>query len=304
MEIKHLAAFVAACEAGSFSAAAQRRGVNQSTLSSRIADLEKALGARLFDRGVRPMTLTRVGEILLRHARVVLRELETADLAIKQLHGELAGDLRLGSIEIAGLSAPCFERALAEFQARQRFVKLVINDPGSRAIVEGIQRGQFDLGLVGYRRSHVPADLGYLQIADREVLVVVARNHPLALQREATLAQLAECGPSVELRDGTGLRLVSDAAYARAGVVRHVGVEVATTVEAVRYAAFGFGYALVPDSVIAGRQHGGSISVLKIVGDTLRHPIAVVYQEPQPVAPAAIEMLAQLRTTCGSDSST
>lgn len=298
MDLRQLAAFVAACEEDSFSAAASRAGITQSTLSGRIADLEKSVGAQLFDRSVRPLKMTRAGEVLLRHARVVQRELEAAEVEIKHLKGELSGRLRLGSIEIAGLSAPCFERALAAFHARHRHVEFVINDPSSRGIVEGIQRGRLDLGVVGYRRNQVPAELGHLLIADRDVVVLVAKTHPLAHHSEVTLAQLAEAGPSVELRDGTGLRLELDRAFARAGVVRTIGVEVATTVDAVRYAAFGFGYALVPESVLAGGRLRGNASVLTITGDPIRHPIAVIYEEPQPTSPAAAELLARLRASC------
>ena len=298
MDLKQLEAFVAACEEDSFSAAAGRRGVTQSTLSGRIADLEKSVGAQLFDRSVRPVRITRAGEVLLRHARVALRELDSAVSEIKQLDGELTGKLRLGLIEVAGLSAPNLERALAAFHARHRYVELVISDPSSRGIVEGVQKGQLDMGVVGYRRSYVPPSLGHFLIADREVVALVASTHPLAQKEQVTLAQLAETGPSVELREGTGVRLELDMAFARAGVVRSIGVEVATTAEALRYAAFGFGYALVPDSALFGRRPGRSVSVLKLARDRICHPIAVIYEQPQPASPAATELLAWLRSTC------
>lgn len=55
-------AFVAAAQTGSFGAAARRLRVSQPTMTRRIDDLEDRLGARLFDRGLRGVTLTRAGE--------------------------------------------------------------------------------------------------------------------------------------------------------------------------------------------------------------------------------------------------
>lgn len=297
MDLRQLEAFVAVCEERSFTVAAKRCNIAQSALSGRIADLEEGVGSKLFDRSVRPIDVTHAGEVLLRHARVILRQLDAATAEVKQLDGMLTGKLRLGMIEVASLSAPQVEQALAIFHSLHPHVEFVINDPSSRGIVEGMQRDQFDIGFVGYRRSHVPPNFVHHVLADREVVAVVATTHPLARHSSASLRQLADLGPSVELRHGTGLRLEADVAFTRAGVARSIGVEVATTDEAVRYAACGLGYTLVPDSALTRRQPGSSIAVLKLQGETVRHPVALIHPRPVPTSPAAAELLSVLRST-------
>lgn len=66
-------AFVAAAQAGSFGAAARRLRTTQPTITRRIDDLENRLGARLFDRGLRGVTLTRVGELVFDRAFTMQR---------------------------------------------------------------------------------------------------------------------------------------------------------------------------------------------------------------------------------------
>ncbi len=66
-------AFVAAAQAGSFGAAARRLRTTQPTITRRIDDLETRLGARLFDRGLRGVTLTRVGELVFDRAFTMQR---------------------------------------------------------------------------------------------------------------------------------------------------------------------------------------------------------------------------------------
>ena len=67
-----LRAFVAIADAGSFTAAADRLHMTQSTMSQQIARLEDAIGRALVDRAARPVRLTVTGERLLGHARRIL----------------------------------------------------------------------------------------------------------------------------------------------------------------------------------------------------------------------------------------
>ncbi len=73
--------FVAAAQTGSFGAAARRLHTTQPTVTRRIEDLELRLGARLFDRGLRGVSLTRAGEMVYDRALTMQR----ASLDIERL---------------------------------------------------------------------------------------------------------------------------------------------------------------------------------------------------------------------------
>ena len=74
-----LRAFVRVAEAGSFSAVAREMGATQPAVSRQVAALEEHLGARLFQRTTRSLTLTEDGRDLLGHARRVLNAVEEAE---------------------------------------------------------------------------------------------------------------------------------------------------------------------------------------------------------------------------------
>jgi len=69
MELRHLEYFVAVAEEHSFTRAAERVHISQSGVSAQIRQLEREVGAQLFDRSARTATLTVAGKAALEHAR-------------------------------------------------------------------------------------------------------------------------------------------------------------------------------------------------------------------------------------------
>ena len=85
LELRHLAAFEAVVETGSFTAAAARLGYTQSAVSGQVAALERAVGVVLVDRsrGSRRLRLTDAGAVLLEHARAIDHQLALARARIE-----------------------------------------------------------------------------------------------------------------------------------------------------------------------------------------------------------------------------
>lgn len=97
MKLHGLAAFVAAVEEGSVSAAARRLGFAKSVVSERLVDLEQALGTRLLQRTTRRMSLTLDGESFLPRARRILQEASEAASELAERRSSLAGPLRISA---------------------------------------------------------------------------------------------------------------------------------------------------------------------------------------------------------------
>ena len=93
--LRQLRAFVAVAELGSFTAAAGRMHLTQSALSVLVRELERELGARLFDRHTRRVLMTEAGHELLPYATRVLAELEQAASSVAGLRDKRRGRLRL-----------------------------------------------------------------------------------------------------------------------------------------------------------------------------------------------------------------
>ncbi len=95
MDLNETAVFVKVVEAGSFSAAARLLGLPTSTVSTRVARLEKRLGVTLLQRTTRRLRLTDTGELYYRHASTGLGYMLDAEAAVTESTGEPKGLLRV-----------------------------------------------------------------------------------------------------------------------------------------------------------------------------------------------------------------
>jgi DNA-binding transcriptional LysR family regulator len=93
-KFEDIQAFITVVDAGSFTAAAQRLGVGKSALSRRVSALEERLGVQLLHRTTRALNLTETGRSFYEHGTRILADLEEAEAAVQQEHGELRGMLR------------------------------------------------------------------------------------------------------------------------------------------------------------------------------------------------------------------
>ena len=90
-----MAQYVKVVEAGSFSKAAASEGLPVSTLSRKIAELEKALGVRLLERSTRQLRMTDIGRDYFELCRRGLTEFEAADALMTDRRTEISGRLRI-----------------------------------------------------------------------------------------------------------------------------------------------------------------------------------------------------------------
>jgi DNA-binding transcriptional LysR family regulator len=90
-------AFVRVAESRSFSAAARRLGLSKSVISRQVSALEAQLGARLFHRTTRSLSLTEVGIAYFDRCSRILADIEEANLSISQLQTAPRGKLRVNA---------------------------------------------------------------------------------------------------------------------------------------------------------------------------------------------------------------
>ncbi|MEM9402107.1 MAG: LysR family transcriptional regulator [Pseudomonadota bacterium] len=133
-----MTAFVAVVEAGSFTAAADRLDVARSVISRRVAALEERLGVQLLRRTTRRINLTDSGRGFYERSAALLADLEEAESAVAQQHGELKGRLKLAlplSFGVRHMLDP-----LAEFGRRHPRVsfELDFNDRRVDLLQEGV----------------------------------------------------------------------------------------------------------------------------------------------------------------------
>src|SRR4051812_11671310 len=99
LRLKDLHTFQAVAETGSMVKAAQRLALSQPAISKAIAEMERTLGASLFERGGRGVELTESGFLLMERGRVIFDEIRQGVTEIKELSDPTKGHVRIGTAE-------------------------------------------------------------------------------------------------------------------------------------------------------------------------------------------------------------
>ncbi len=167
LDLTQLRSFVAVEQMGSFTLAAERLGLGQSTVSQHIQRLESAVGRRLLARDTHKVMLTTDGEALLNHARAMLAiEAQVQS----QFRGQkLRGNLRLGVSEDFVTSQ--LPAVLEDFVRSHPSVDLELTVALSGTLYEMQDNGEIDLVLAKRRLGDARGRLVY-----REPLVWLARD--------------------------------------------------------------------------------------------------------------------------------
>jgi DNA-binding transcriptional LysR family regulator len=138
MDIEALRLFIEIAQRGSFAAVARDRDLDPSSVSRIVAGLEAALGARLFQRTTRAMSLTQAGELFLARLVPVLEELGRAQDEITSLRADPVGSLRLTASVAFGQAClvpllPSFREAFPRLQ-----LELLLSDSNLDLVAERI----------------------------------------------------------------------------------------------------------------------------------------------------------------------
>src|SRR5262245_32307195 len=278
MDLRQLNALVAVAEHRSFSAAARALHTVQSNISTHVARLERELGVTLIDRAT--TTLTEEGEVVVRRATRVQRELEALVADVAAVHDEVSGVARIGVI---GTTARWLVPPLLEaMSARYPKVRVVVVDATTTSLLPQVHSGQLDLAVLALpvRDPDVEAE----QLFEEDLLVIAPGDHPLADRERVTLAELAEHDLLLE-PPGTAFRDDLDAQATEQGVTLHTKAEVDGMRLVASLAFEGFGAAVLPASA-APRWLTGDWRVVAVDGLTGRSVGLVRRQRGMPSAPA------------------
>ncbi len=158
-----------------FGRAADVCHVSQPSLSEQIQKLEERLGVILFDRSVRPIVPTALGEQVIAHARIVLAEAARLEAVVQEATGEMSGGLRIG---ILGTIAPyLLPIIIQEYGRRFPNVELTFDELRFDEIIERLRRDLLDAGIVA--TSYEAPDIIEKPLYEEPLVGYVAVGHRL-----------------------------------------------------------------------------------------------------------------------------
>jgi LysR family transcriptional regulator, low CO2-responsive transcriptional regulator len=271
-EIRHLVAFTTVLEAGGFTKAARALNLTQSALSHQIKTLEDQLGVEVFARIGKRTILTQAGEILLKHATMVLRQLADARQDLLELRDPGRGRLRISA---SGYS--CYRllpRILREFKAEYPRVELSVSADYTGEAVQHLLEGMSDIAiLIAPSSVH---SLTIVPLATDELFVTVPAGHPWAKRRRVRWTDLAtQVLITYNKASQTHQLLLHRLAREGAGVPETMEVREAEAVT--EMVKVGLGIAVLPPWVVQADLQAGRLIALPLGLKGLKRSWAIAY---------------------------
>lgn len=292
MDIRQIQQFLAVAESLSFRKAADRLHMSQPPLSMAIRRLEASLGAPLFQRGRRGVTLTAVGAAVLDDARRVAFHTQQLRQAAAAASTGDGGTLRIAFVGSATYTL--LPRALPRFRERHPGVALELKEGTTSRILRDVEAGQVDVGLVRY--PVVESTRAELAAVEHDVLAaVVQADSALARRRRVALADLAQ-QPFVmySASEAANLRGFVMLACQRAGFTPRIVQEAVQVQTLISLVESGIGVALVPSRAQRCAPDGVAFRRLTHDAPSLAVSIAVATRGATAPRPAMkfVELLA------------
>lgn len=275
----------AVIDSGGFTRAADRLYLTQSAVSFQIRQLQEAVGSVLFERsasGVRP---TQSGEVLYRYARKLLMLAAEARDEIGTVALARQGRVRLGVTDVSALFLP---NVLREFSEHHPDVQIAVFEGAAEQVLERIQTGQSDLGIVP--RGDEAAGLVFTPLLDVRLFAVFEQRHRLAEQEVVTATDIA-WHPLAVYERGSVYRQVVERACAALGLRPRIVFESNWLTSILRAVEAGLGMTVLPLESVREQVAAGSVVVRPLEGVDAVLPIALASRAPHLLAAPARELL-------------
>lgn len=293
MDVRQLEYFLAVVDHGGVNRAAAALHLAQPSLSQSVRKLEKDLKTQLFHRVGRGLVLSPAGEALVGPARQVLRDVQHARDAVREV-----GELRAGRIDIAGLSDTSTDPLsvwVAQFRVKNPLVRLRVEERDRLAeVVELVKSGACELGLTVLP---LPADgLVHEFLVDQHFALVLPPGTPTDLPDVVGLESMRDV-PLVMGERHTASRDYVESMLRGSGVEPAVAVEVPQRGAVVPMVLSGAGAAILPLRIaLEARQRG---AVVRDLEPHLSWPIGAIHR-PERLSPAAAAFLTYTRERLAS----
>ncbi|CAB5723318.1 HTH-type transcriptional regulator YofA [Delftia tsuruhatensis] len=271
MNLRFLETFVLLAELRNFRMTAERLYTTQAAVSSRIATLEQEFGVRLFDRGVREVTLTADGAKALIHAERMLKLMREMreDMLDKQAY---AGVIRIGAIE--SIVHSWFPEFLALLHQRYPRLRVEIASDTTIHMSEQLLKGQLDLSLQAKPVSS--GVISHLPLGQFSMRWVASPS--LGIGDEALgLAELAAF-PIVSFARGTEpVTYIEQLFASEIGATVHLNC-IASVATMIRVVCDGLGVATLPPAIIQRELADRSLRLLRVDRQFPSLPLVACYR--------------------------
>jgi len=295
---RELEIFCKIVELKSFSRASEAVFLAQASVSERIASLEQKIGLQLLDRLGRKVIPTAAGELLYKHAILLLEMKETAQLEIESFLGLEHGKISMGGSTIPG--EYILPDLIGKFNKKypKLSVKLSIADSGE--IENRVLSGDLEIGVVGSKSQHT--SLVTQKLWEDELVLAVTTSHPWSRRKTISLQELRET-PFILREEGSGTLKTLDAYLRKSGVdginALQVVARFGSSTAVKEGIKSGLGVSILSSKAIDIDCKAGLLKALKVKGLSMSRNFFLIRNKMRIASPSCQAMLEFLLTTAG-----
>lgn len=270
MTLRHLRIFVAVCETGSTTAAAEKLYLSQPAVSLAVTELERYYGVRLFDRLAKRLYITEAGREFLQYASHIVGLFDEMEREVRNL--DEAGVIRIGtSVTIGNYLLPGYLTAFQHHRPRMRVQAVIEN---SEVVERYVLENRVDLGLV---EGAVHSEYVQSEPFRRDELVAIcAVGHPFAGRKDVRLEELLS-QPLLMREPGSAGREIFESVVTLHGFSASPAWESVSTQALVRAVRKGLGIAVLPYLLVKDSLDRREIRQFQLEGIVFERTFNMIY---------------------------
>ncbi|MBS1155285.1 MAG: nitrogen assimilation transcriptional regulator [Proteobacteria bacterium] len=283
MNLRRLKYFVKIVDIGSLTQAADVLHIAQPALSQQLATLEGEFHQQLLVRTKRGVTPTEAGQILYRHAQIILRQFEQAQSDVNNAGQSLSGQVSVGLAPGTAASALALP-LLKAVRARHPAILLYLNENFGTTLSELVMNGRMDMAVL-YAGKSVVHGLSFQPLLKEQLYLVAPRGTP-NLPVEIELAKLTDMNLLLP-RPYNYLRKYVDEAFASQQLTAHVVAEIESAATLNSAVAAGLGATILPESAARAMAASIQAQLSWIISPAIEVPLALCVSDHLPLSEPA-----------------
>lgn len=289
LSLRQLRVLVAVANAGSLTRAAEQLGLTQSAVSVTLSDLEAMVGATLFQRTTRKLTVTAAGRAALALAEPLLAQANGFEVQVRAAAAEEAGQVTFAAT--AAIAAALGPRLIARFRDTHPQVQVRMLDVAPDAIQEPVLSGEaaFSLGTPDRDRSEIALE----QLTEDQLSVITWPGGPFE-GRDSVAWQELSTVPTISVRRGGGIRELIDRCLGADKRTFTPDTECRFLATALAMANERLGVLVLPSLLVAGGA-GGRLRALPLTDPVVLRRIMLLRLAGRPLPPAARALIAETK---------
>ena len=282
ISLKQLQVFEAVARLSNFTRAAEEINLTQPAVSIQIKRLEEITGLALFEQLGRKVSLTEVGQVILKHTRDILDEYESLDVVVNDLKGVESGRIRISTVSTVTYFSPILLRTFCE---RHPGISVSMAVANHQELLKELAENTVDMAIMG--RPPENKNLQAEPFLDNPLVIVAPPDHRLSHKKSIDVSHLAN-EVFLMRENGSGTRGAMERFFSEHNVTVSTSMDV-TGAEALKQSVqAGLGLALMSRDAVELEVKSGRLVELNVRDLPIYRNWYLVHRASKRFSPSAL----------------